>query len=194
MSMKQRICRTKSVCHISEEGELFKVMREEKAKFHKCILNQLAEIMIFPFAGAIIIIIILCKINIDLVNIITFLFLQIVGAVLYLVPDMVWVRRYNTILKEGKLFEGKVKEISWRGGFRTPLMYIKITAEFEDVGIKKYITQEIKVCLDNKCVDRTILKECHYGEINQKIDIYWVGYDKYIIIGSSVGLTDIYHC
>ena len=89
-------------------------MREEKAKFHKCILNQLGEIMLFPFVGAIIIIFLLCNINIDFVNGITFLFLQIVGVVLYLVPDMVWVKRYNTILKEGTLFEGKVKEISWR--------------------------------------------------------------------------------
>lgn len=169
-------------------------MREEKAKFHKCILNQLTEIMIIPLASAIIITLVICKINIDLVNIITFLFLQVVGAVLYLVPDMIWVKKYNAILKDGKFFEGKVKEISSRGGFRTFLMYIKITVEFEDVGVKKYITQEIKVCLGNKSVDRTILRECHYGNINQKIDICWVDYDNYIIIGSSVGLTDIYHC
>lgn len=91
-------------------------MIEEKAKFHKCILNQLTEIVIFPFILAIILSIVLCKLNINFVNIITFFFIQIVGAVLYLIPDMIWVKRYNFILKEGRMLEANIKDISCKGG------------------------------------------------------------------------------
>lgn len=169
-------------------------MREQKARFRKCILNQLLEILVFSFAIAVIFTIVLYKVNIDMADNISFLFLQLLGAVLYLIPDMVWVKRYNEILNEGKQFQAEVKEISCKGSHHSFLEHIKITVEFEDAGINKCITQKIKVNLGNKHVDRTILQDYHYGERNQKIIVYWMDYDRYIIVGGSVGLFDIYHC